>query len=167
VLRQAIDADNRAPGLPVRLCLLCQVAEVRGNDDKTSRQIGPQLVQMRDLFRMIVVRIAQNQAIPTRKGDVFGAPHYGRKERVRNIGNDHPDHVRLDSPQSPRQLARLISDSVHSIKNAFSQRLANRDRVIEHVRDGTDRDTGLTRYIENIRHQPSPKLSPNRSRLNL
>ncbi|HTF61543.1 MAG TPA: hypothetical protein VK638_02405, partial [Edaphobacter sp.] len=59
-----------------------------------------------------------------------------------------------------RQLARLISDSVHSIKNTLSQDLANRDRVIEHVRDGADRNTGLTRYIVNIRHRPSPQLSP-------
>src|ERR1035437_1379048 len=63
VLWETVNAYNARAGFTIRLGLRRKVAEVGWNNDKTSREVGAQFIEVHQLLRMIVVCIAEDQAI--------------------------------------------------------------------------------------------------------
>src|ERR1019366_6551633 len=96
-----------------------KVTEVGWYDDQASRKVRTQLIKVRQFFGMIVVCIAEDEAVTVRKCDVFCTPNDGGEKRIGNVGNHHSDYVRLVAAQSARKLAGLIANRLNGIKHPF------------------------------------------------
>jgi hypothetical protein len=79
---QAVDADDGCAGLPVGLGLCGEVAEVGGDNEETGRQIGAEFVEVHQFFGVVIVRIAEHQAITVGESHIFGSADGGREERI-------------------------------------------------------------------------------------
>ena len=88
---------------------------------------------MDDLFRVIVVSVAEDEPVAVGEGYVFGATHHCGKEGIGDVGNDHPDDVGLVEPQAAGELAGLIAECVDGVHDALAQRFADGCGVVEDV----------------------------------
>jgi hypothetical protein len=78
---------------------------------------------VREFLGVIVVRVAEHEAIAVGEGRVFRAAHHGGKEGVGHIRNDHADHVGAVAAQTTRQCAGLVSERLHGFFDAPAQKL--------------------------------------------
>ena len=90
-----INADHPCSRPAVGLCLRCQVAKVRRNDDQSGWKIGAQLIQMNQLLGMVVVGIAEDQAAAIREGHILCSTDNCGEEGVGNVRDDHPNDIGL------------------------------------------------------------------------
>ena len=156
---QAVDTDDGGSCFAVRLCLFREVAGVGRNDEQARGQERSKFVEVAQLFGMIVVGIAEDEAVTVGKGNVFRAAYEGREERVGDIGDDHADEVGLDFAQTAGELTGLVTGKFHGFENALPQRLSDNRRAVENIGDGAERTAGALRNLLHVGQLRLPCLS--------
>ncbi len=79
-LGEAVDADDGRPALAEGLGLVGEIAEAGGNYDKARREKGVELIEMGNLFFVIIVRVAEDEAVAAGESDVLCATYDSREE---------------------------------------------------------------------------------------
>ncbi len=141
----AVKADDRTAARQVGTRV--HAAVHRRDHDQPRHAIRPQLVQIRALFRGIVVGIAQHELIRILVRHILGAAHHSRKERIGDVRDDHSEDGGLVAAQSAGEFAGLIAEARDRFQYASAQRFAHRRVLVDDVRYRPDRDTGGARDV--------------------
>lgn len=149
---QPVDTDDRGATLLIGLCLTSEVAEVGGDDDQSRRKISAELVEVDQLFGVVVIGVAEDKAVAVGEGGIFSAADDGGEKRVGYVGNDHADHVGFVATEATGEGAGLIADGLDGFFDAAAERLADTCRAIENMGDRTQRNAGHTRDLLHVRH---------------
>jgi hypothetical protein len=111
---------------------------------------------MHQLLGVIVVGIAQHQAIAVGEGNILGTAHHPGEEGVGDIRNDHGDDVGLVPAQGASQLAGLVASGRHRLQDALAQEFANLGRVVQYMRDGAQRNASQLGDLLHVGHRGVP-----------
>ena len=83
--------------------------EARGAERAKFDEIG-------SFFGRIVVGVAEDNAVRVLEGDIFGSPHYSRKEGIRDIRDNHPQYFRAIQAQPSCKGAGLKSKTANRLR---------------------------------------------------
>ena len=116
---------------------------------------GEEDVEIEPFLLRIVVAVREQQRVAGLVRFVFGAAHDLRPEGVRDIGNDHPDHVRLLLGETPGEQVGTVAQVFNRLADARLQRPADVGRVVDDRGHRRDRYARTLRDVVDVGHRNS------------
>ena len=128
------DPDRRQPSSGRRVHVVH--GQMEGVEDDPVDAAVADLVQVGALAVGVAVAAADERAIPVRLEALFEAARQDGIERVRDVGKDQRDHVRLPGPEAPGRTTRPVAERVDRTLDPLAR--AGRDGPLprKDVRDG-------------------------------